>query len=350
VWRASNQYMAAFMRKMGKPNAKMEERAQRDQGVLVEDICSDDQLVQWWMWFPLLVIMIIMFCVVLGVQFDLPVGMSILSLFLAFFFSFLAVQCAGVTDITPLTAASKASQIVLGGATKGEGWTIHHAQRQNLLGGSLASMGAGQASDLVSDFRTGFLLRTSPKQQWLAQGIGTIVSVFMAPALFILFTKAYPCVIAADAPPDCAFPGPSIAAWQAVAVAVTEKTFPVPRTSGIFAIVLSVFGAAMVLFRHYFYRGRFEKYRIYHPNMMTIGLAFVLPQTIYGTAMLIGSTVAYVWAKRSPRKFDIYGYAVAAGMIAGEGIGGFINAIFQIANIAGPTPYGTNVACPADAC
>ena len=293
--------------------------------------------------------MIILFCVVLNVQFDLPVGMAILSLFLSFFFSFLAVQCAGVTDITPLTAASKASQIVLGGATKGEHWPIKHAQRLNLVGGSLASMGANQASDLVSDFRTGFLLRTSPKQQWLAQGLGTIVSVFMAPGLFILFTKAYPCVLD-DAAVGCPFPGPSIAAWQAVTVAITDKAFPVPKSSGIFSIVLAVFGVIMIFIRHYAYRGRFEKYRIYHPNMMCIGLAFVLPATVYGTAMLMGSIWAYIWAKRSPRKFDIYGYAVAAGMIAGEGIGGFINAIFQIANISGPTPYGSNIACPVNAC
>lgn len=150
------------------------------------------------MWFPLLILVIILSCVVMAVQFDMPVGMSLLSIFLAFFFSFLAVQCAGVTDITPLTAASKASQIVLGGATKGEHWPVKHAQRLNLLGGSLASMGANQASDLVSDFRVGFLLRTPPNQQWLAQGLGTIVAVFLAPALFVLFTKAYPCIIYPD--------------------------------------------------------------------------------------------------------------------------------------------------------
>lgn len=117
--------------------------------------------------------MVIMFCVVLNVQFDLPVGMSILSLFLSFFFSFLAVQCSGVTDITPLTAASKASQLVLGGATKGSNWGVKHAQRLNLVGGSLASIGANQASDLVGDFRVGFLLRTPPNQQWLAQYVLT---------------------------------------------------------------------------------------------------------------------------------------------------------------------------------
>ena len=163
----------------------LEKRGCQRQDALVEDMAEDHELVKWWMWLPLLINVIICSCVVMGVQFGMPIGMSLLSIFLAFFFSFLAVQCSGVTDITSLTAASKASRIVLGGATKGEHWPVRHAQRLNLLGGSLSSMGANQASDLTGDFRVGFLLSTSPNQQWLAQGIGTIVAVFLAPALFV---------------------------------------------------------------------------------------------------------------------------------------------------------------------
>lgn len=133
-------------------------------------------------------------------------------------------------------------------------------------------------------------------------------------------------------------------------VAITAENFPVPRSSGIFAICFAVFGAFMIVIRHFAYRGKYERFRVYHPNMMCIGLAFVLNATVYGTAMLMGSTLAYYWAKKNPKSFDIYGYAVAAGMIAGEGIGGVINAIFQIANIAGPDPYGSQVACPANTC
>jgi uncharacterized oligopeptide transporter (OPT) family protein len=140
-----------------KPSPWLKKHGESRQENLVEDSAPEHQLVKWWMWLPLLVVVIICVCVVLGVQFDMPIGMSLLSVFLAFFFSFLAVQCAGVTDITPLTAASKASQVVLGGATKGQHWGIRHAQRLNLLGGSMASMGANQASDLTGDFRVGFL-------------------------------------------------------------------------------------------------------------------------------------------------------------------------------------------------
>ena len=50
------------------------------------------------------------------------------------------------TDITPLTAASKASQIVLGATTKAQGLSVVQAQRMNLIGGSFASIGANQAA------------------------------------------------------------------------------------------------------------------------------------------------------------------------------------------------------------
>ncbi|EMC98140.1 hypothetical protein BAUCODRAFT_32137 [Baudoinia panamericana UAMH 10762] len=349
VWRGTCEAFANLMARTGKQSDFLAKQGGQNEEDLVQDPAQPHELVKWWMWAPLLVIVIICSCVVLGVQYGMPVGMSLLSVFLAFFFSFLAVQCSGVTDITPLTAASKASQIVLGGATKGEHWPVEHAQRLNLLGGSLASMGANQASDLVGDFRVGFLLRTSPVQQFIAQGLGTIVAVFLAPALFMLFVKAYPCIIDLEAE-TCPFSGPSIAAWRAVTVAITDPTFPVPTSSGIFSIVFAIFGAIMILIRHYAYTGKWAKYRIYHPNMMCIGLAFVLPQTYYGTAMVMGAVPAYFWAKRNPKHFDIYGYAVAAGLIAGEGIGGVINAIFQIAGIAGPDPYGTQIACPAWSC
>ena len=95
----------------------------------------------------------------------MPIGESLLALFLAFFFSFLAIQSTGATglcllsikktitdqisDITPLTAASKASQVILGATTKGHGWTVEKAQTLNLIGGALASIGAGQAAGNV---------------------------------------------------------------------------------------------------------------------------------------------------------------------------------------------------------
>jgi hypothetical protein len=300
------QLNAIYTKKNGAGHPYLEKRSLQKEGDLVEDPAKPEEMVKPYYWIPLLILSVILICVVMGVQFDMPVGMSLLSVFLAFIFSFLAIQCTGITDITPLTAASKASQVVLGGATKAEGWAPMEAQRLNLLGGAMANMGANQASDLVGDFRVGFLLRTPPDQQWFAQGVGTIVACFLAPALFILFAKAYPCILDTEAE-TCAFSAPSVAAWRAVAIAVTADEFPVPNSSGIFAIVISLFGGAMTIFREFGYKGKWEKYRVYHPNFMVIGLSFTLIQTYYGTALCIGAIPSYFWAKRNPKSFDIYG-------------------------------------------
>jgi hypothetical protein len=43
--------------------------------------------------------------------------------------------------------------------------------------------------------------------------------------------------------------------------------------------------------------------------------------------------------------YQMYCFAVAAGFIAGEGLGGIVNAIFTISGVSGAT-YGTSVGCP----
>lgn len=49
--------------------------------------------------------------------------------------------------------------------------------------------------------------------------------------------------------------------------------------------------------------------------------------------------------KKNPASFDMFGYAIAAGLIAGEGIGGVVNAVLQILKVAGDR-YGTTIGCP----
>jgi uncharacterized oligopeptide transporter (OPT) family protein len=276
-------------------------------------------------------------------------GLTILACVLGFLFSFLCIQIGAVTDQTPLTAASKASQLVFGGATSGHGYTVAHAQKLNLIAGGIASGAADVATNLTSDFRTGFLLRTPPIKQWIAQAMGTFISVWMAPGMFVLFTSAYPCIIH---PPDdgsCPFLAPSVSAWKAVAQAVTDPTIHIPLTSGIFAIVMGAVSVAQVIFRHYYLVGTREKYRAYLPNWGAIALSFVIPVPVFTNAALIGAIIAHLWTRFKPKSFEIYGYAVAAGFIAGEGMGGVIGACLQLGGVSGDI-LGTQIGCPALSC
>jgi uncharacterized oligopeptide transporter (OPT) family protein len=276
-------------------------------------------------------------------------GLTLLACVLGFFFSFLCVQIGAVTDQTPLTAASKASQLVFGGATAGHNFSIQHAQKLNLVAGGIASGAADVATSLTGDFRTGFLMRTPPIKQWIAQAFGTFISVWLAPGLFVLFTSAYPCIIHPDEYDHCAFLAPSVSAWAAVAQAVTQPKIPIPLSSGIFSVVMGVFAIGQVAFRHFYLVGPREKYRVYLPNWGAIALSFVIPSPVFTNASLIGAIVAALWTKYKPKSFELYGYAVAAGLIAGEGMGGVIGAILQLTGVSGNV-YGTQAGCPGGSC
>ncbi|KAK1752767.1 metal-nicotianamine transporter YSL2 [Echria macrotheca] len=329
-----------FFAKHGAPRVKGENE--------IEDPAPLHEQVRSWWWMVGLLATTVLCILVFHFQWEMHPGLTILAIVLSFLFSFLAVQIGAVTDQTPLTAAAKASQLVFGGATSNQGFTILHAQKINLVAGSLASGGANVASDLTSDFRTGFLVGTSPVKQWIAQAVGTFVAVWLAPGLFILFTSAYPCII--DSSYDkCAFLVPSVTAWAAVARAVTDPSVGIPLHSGIFAIVMGVVSIAQAFFRHYYLVGDREKYREWLPNWGAIALSWVIPAPVFANAALVGAIAAAIWRKYSFRTWELYGYAVAAGFIAGEGLGGVIGAILTLAGVDGSVK-GTGVACPLGEC
>jgi uncharacterized oligopeptide transporter (OPT) family protein len=112
---------------------------------------------------------------------------------------------------------------------------------------------------------------------------------------------------------------------------------------------MGVFAIGQVAFRHFYLVGPREKYRVYLPNWGAIALSFVIPSPVFTNASLIGAIVAALWTKYKPKSFELYGYAVAAGLIAGEGMGGVIGAILQLTGVSGDV-YGTQAGCPGGSC
>lgn len=318
AWTASNQGINSMLVARGKTVGFFAKHgAPTEKDDYVEDPFPPEQQVRGWMWGSGLVVTIIIAIVIFQLQWQMNPGLTILACILGFLFSFLAIQIGAVTDQTPLTAASKASQLVFGGATSHSGYTLQQAQRINLIAGGLASGGADVATSLTSDFRTGFLIGTPPIKQWFAQALGTFVSVWLAPGMFVLFCTAYPCITDPDAD-ECVFAIPSVTAWKAVAQAVTDPNVHIPWSAGIFAIVMGVFSMIQVVFRHYYLVGSREKYREWLPNWGAIALSFVIPVPVFTNAALLGAILAATWRRWRPKSWDTYGYAVAAGMIAGE--------------------------------
>ncbi|KAI0674813.1 OPT oligopeptide transporter [Trametes maxima] len=284
----------------------------------------------------------IMCCAILATIFHMNVGEAILSLILGFVFSFVGVQSAGTTDINPVTAVAKASQLVFGGIAKGSHLAQTPAQTVNLTAGIIAAGSAAQSTDMTGDLKTGYLLRAKPRNQFVAQLCGAVVAMFLNVGLFILFTTASQCILYPPEDGNCTYQGPSISAWVAVAVAVTSPKLPIPSSSGYTAIGLGIFVVISVIVKHLWVP---KKYWQYIPNWNAVGLAFVAPQIPFSIAMAIGSVFNYIWMKRNPASFDMYMFAVAAGMLAGEGLGGVLQALLAIAKVDGSL-FGTAIGCP----
>lgn len=350
-----------MMEKRNKHNSFLAKQAAKadEADDLVEDFATKDQLVPDWVWMIGVVVMAVVAMLICHYEFDMNPGLALLALILAMIFAFLSIHGGAVTDNTPLTASSKASQLVFGGITRKHNPTkldIANAERINLIAGNIASGCANVATDLTSDFRVGFLLKTPPRLQFIAQAVGTVVAIFLAPGIFVLFMSAYPCVwnppgkpkAGEPKPPTCPFNAPAVAAWQAVAQAVTLPSIPIPHECVIFTIVMAVVSGLQVVIKNLWLKGPREKYRAYLPNWMSIGVAWVLgADSGYANAVAFGAITAWWWKKYWPKAFDIFAYAVAAGLIAGEGLGGVINAALTLGGVDG-TKKGTLIAIPGE--
>jgi len=46
-----------------------------------------------------------------------------------------------------------------------------------------------------------------------------------------------------------------------------------------------------------------------------------------------GSSFVFLWRRNYPMAYGMYGYAIAAGLIAGEGLGGIVGAVLQVSKL-----------------
>ncbi|KAG9309763.1 OPT oligopeptide transporter protein-domain-containing protein [Chiua virens] len=254
---------------------------------------------------------------------------------------FIGCESAGRTNINPVTAIGNASQLVFGGVGKGQHYSVKRGELLNSLSGMLALGAAEQAADMIGDLKTAHLLRSSPKAVFGSQLCGAIVSIFMAAGVYVVFSTAYPCINDLSYT-TCSFPTPDVQSWRAVAVAVSSPTLPIPPSSGYTAIGLGIAAVLSVVAKYTLVP---PKYHAFVPNFNAIGIGFIMNVTTYPLAMFFGSTIAFVWRRRAFGHYQMFCFAVAAGFIAGEGLGGIVTAVLTIAGVSGAV-YGTSVGCP----
>lgn len=243
--------------------------------------------------------------------FDIKIWMGLISVFMSFFIAIVACRATGETDTTPTGALGKITQISFGALDAGNVTT-------NLMTANVTAGVGIHAADLLTDLKSGYLLKADPRQQFWAQFLGVLAgSVFVVPAYHLLIPSA-------DLLGSDKWPAPGAQTWKGVAE-LLSKGFQTLHPSAQLAILVGgVLGIVLVLLEH-----ALPRLKTYIPSATGLGLAFTMPA--YNTiAMFVGASIALWLEKKKPELAEKTIVPVSSGFIAGESLMGILVAILVV--------------------
>ncbi|CAM0135575.1 hypothetical protein VKS41_005225 [Umbelopsis sp. WA50703] len=303
--------------------------------IVPDEQYTEDELVPMTWWVGGTILSSIMTCAVMGRLFGMEVYQSILAIVLAFILSFVGLQAAGETDINPTGAIGKVTQLIFSPIPAN---SLQQLQKNNLSAGNISASAASQAVDMVGDLKTGQLVGASPRSQFYAQLVASFFAIGISVGLFILFAKAYPCVISQDENEKCQFGLIAVIAWKNVTLLLTGGE-SIPKESLIVTGVCAALGVIFPATKFFFVP---EKYHRYWPSISAIGVGFINTGPEVPIAMVIGWCAGKIWKRLRSTQYDDFMYAVAGGMIAGQGISAILKAVLTI---GGVPQWSTAISC-----
>lgn len=244
--------------------------------------------------------------------FDIHPVFTLIAVALSSILSVIAVRSTGETDINPIGGMGKVTQLVFGGLSPG-------AIPTNLMAAAITSGGATQAGDMMHDLKTGHILGASPYKQFKAQLVGISVGMIFCIPVYKLFDTAYT-IGEGD------LPAPAAHAWKAMAQLLSEGLDALPPAAAGMVAGAIVFGIILSLLKNV------KSAQPYLPSGLAMGIAFIVP-AYYSVAMFVGSMFLVYWQKKNPASCKSLNFAVASGLVAGEGLMGVIVAILTLVGI-----------------
>lgn len=234
-------------------------------------------------------------CIGLGLG---PV-VAVVVVFLAFVTTIMSAQSVGQTGIDPMEIFGLIVLLAVAAFSSA-------SQVQLFYVAGVVAVACGLAGDVMSDFKTGAIIGTSPRAMWIGQAIGALLGTVVAVAVLVTLFSAYG--------PGAFGSGQMFVSAQASVVATMVSGIPsVP------GFVIGLLGGVAL-----YWAGL--------PAMM-FGLGVYLPFYMSLTAAL-GAGVRWVYervcAARGVADSEEKGVVVASGVLGGESIVGVVIALSSV--------------------
>lgn len=246
--------------------------------------------------------------------FGIKIWMGVLSVVMSFFIAIVACRATGETDTTPTGALGKLTQISFGALDAGNVTT-------NLMTANVTAGVGLHSADLLTDLKSGYILKADPRQQFFAQFFGVLAgSLFVVPAFHLLIPNA-------DALGTDQWPAPGALTWKATAELLANGLSSLHPTAQLAIVVGAILGVVLVLLEHFL-----PKFKKFIPSPTGLGLAFTMP-AYSSMAFFIGALITLIIQKQKPALAEKAIVPVSAGFIAGESLMGVAIAILVVLGI-----------------
>ncbi|MCP5531650.1 MAG: OPT/YSL family transporter [Akkermansiaceae bacterium] len=265
-------------------------------------------------WFIVALVVITALSVGLQVAFfSITAWVAVLGVLLTFLLALVAARVSGETNITPVGAMGKVTQLIFAVLAPGQ-------PAANLMAANVTGGAASQCADLMHDLKTGHMLGARPRSQMVAQVCGSFAGALAGSAGYLILVPDPAKMLMT---PD--WPAPAVATWKAVAELFQQGLGALPTGAvqgivigGLLGIVLAVLEKTLP-----------QRARVWVPSPASIGLAFVIP-AYNAISMFLGGIAAWALGKKVPSWSARFLIVLASGLIAGESLSGVGLAIWEI--------------------
>ncbi|MFO0560459.1 MAG: OPT family oligopeptide transporter [Polyangiales bacterium] len=240
-----------------------------------------------------------------GIKWWIGIG----AVLLTFLLSIVAARATGETDITPIGAMGKITQLMFGGFAPTQ-------PAVNLMTANVTAGAASHAADLLTDLKTGHLLGGSPRKQFIAQMFGVFAGSLACVPVYR--------IIARPETLGTTVPAPAAVTWKSVAELLTKGFDALPMFAKQAMIAGAILGAVLATLEEFA-----PKTKKYLPSSTGLGIALVIDFKD-SFAMFLGAVIAWVLAKKRADLDERYTVAVSSGVIAGESLMGVALAFFTV--------------------
>lgn len=266
--------------------------------------------------------------------YGVPYWTTIVALPLIFVLSLICTNSMALTSWTPTGALSKIPQFTFGMIDKAQAQTAGAAMNPavNLMTAGITASVAGNAANLLSDIKPGYMLGAKPRQQAVGHVIGIVAGALVStPLFYVMFLAKYkPGDNVQEAMVSEAFSMPSAIQWKGVAD-IIEHGFSGLSPSIIWSISIAAVVAIVFEMARMMTKGKFPI------SPVSIGLGVVLPPAAT-MSMWVGALIFHLLHNRYKDREGSGGHTIwvralepiCAGVIAGAALTGIADKLLDV--------------------